>query len=279
MFARRAATGAWVHLGLNATSLPPYNVGHMHDTYDKENRVGHTCSGRGWQYGWLDSNGGGPQLSSAGGLCAPLRGTNMLFIGDSLSLQLYESWRARLRDQRYANGPAAGAAYCGERCEGPAPSLCGGHCAVRGDDSAKHSSHYSVCDNGATLFMAEAFRWVIDPSSFKASDPRASHCARRVRRSPADFGLEVIPQAHVARMVETALQPTLTPTGERFPVRRLVIVYNQYAHIHLFIKLLRQCYASESGIEEAYATSAASRDVMRYWAEDQARWAETLQHV
>ena len=60
MFARRAATGAWVHLGLNATSLPPYNVGHMHDTYDKENRVGHTCSGRGWQYGWLDSNGGGP---------------------------------------------------------------------------------------------------------------------------------------------------------------------------------------------------------------------------
>ena len=204
----------------------------------------------------------------------------MLFIGDSLTFQLYESWRARLRNERYAKGADAGNAWCNGRCEGAVPDLCSGHCAVKSNDYAQHSSHYSVCDNGATLMMAEGFRWVLSSESFTASDPRVARCARRIRNHPGDYGLEVIPHAHVAQMIAAAWRHTpVPPHGERLPVRRVAVVYNQMAHIHLFIRLVKECYASGNGMSEAAATSAAVRDVFRYWADDQARWAQLLANL
>lgn len=274
--------GSWVFL--NSTQ-PPYTVSHYHDTWDKAHRVGGTCQGRGWKYGWQDAQtahvagGGGPFLSSASSLCTQLSGTNMLFIGDSLSLQFYESFRARLRHERYAHGPDAGNAWCRGRCEGPFGRLCGGHCAVPNLDDNPHSSHFSVCDGGAAMMIAEGFRWVVSADSFVASDPQAGRCASRVRRSPSSFGLEVIPKSHVQQMLTAALKPITTPQGVKHPVQRLVVVYNQMAHIHAFIKSVRECYATEGGMSESLAATAAERDVLRFWADDQARWANLLQQL
>ena len=75
-------------------------------------------------------------------------------------------------------------------------------------------------------------------------------------------------------------------------MRRLVVVYNQMAHIHYFITLVQQCYAAEmqmggsgttdsrtASVDDESATSAAVRDVLRYWAGDQARWARLLANL
>ena len=204
----------------------------------------------------------------------------MLFIGDSLSKQLYESLRARLRQERYATGSAAGNARCWShgRCEGAEPLLCSGHCAVRTGD-LEFSSDYSSCDDGATLFMAEAFGWVTDASAFEASDTRANHCARRVRRVPSEFGLEVIPPSHLTQMLATAIRPRVAPDGKLRTPSRLVVVYNQFAHIHQFITSLRDCYMTHGGVASKEASSAATRDALRFWAYDQGQWASLLQQA
>ena len=155
--------------------------------------------------------------------------------------------------------------------------MCGGHCAVRDNDYSQFSSHYSVCDNGATLLMAEAFRWVLEPSAFEASDGRAASCARRVRRQPSEFGLVHVPVSHVARMLRTAAEPVTAPDGRLVPTRRLAVVYNQMAHVHDFIKLVARCYEAEARLPAAQAASAAVRDVMRYWGADQAQWARVFE--
>ena len=169
-------------------------------------------------------------------------------------MQFYESWRARLRSKRYADGPVAGQAICQSRCEGAAPNLCRGLSAVRNDDYAQHSSHYSVCDNGATVFLAEGFRWILDSTDFTSSDPRTAHCARRVRRTPSDFGLVAVPETHLRNMVLTALQPMVTPSGKEYAPRRLAIIYNQFAHIHQFTEVVSACYVKEGGLEEFCCT-------------------------
>ena len=141
----------------------------------------------------------------------------MLFIGDSLSGQLYESWRARcaasrpqltsahttrsrlktvarirfgrLREQRYAGGVDEGNRACGAiRCEGTAPQLCAGLCAsIAPHNKAaqewlfnQRQSGYAVCDNGATLYNAMVGRWVLDAGAFRSNDPRAASCEAQV---------------------------------------------------------------------------------------------------
>lgn len=221
-----------------------------------------------------DQNSAHVKLRTAQENCAILRGTHVLLIGDSLSYQMYESWRARLRTMRYADGLDAGNARCSSGgCEGARGAMCSGYCVVRHDDNHRHSSHYSVCDNGAAVLIAEGFRWVMDISAFSASDASAQQCVRRVRRNPDHFGIVEVPAAHLVKMLASALEPARTPSGSRHPPRRLAVVYNQMAHVHLFVSKVKECYIQSAGMEERTAESAATRDVLRFWARDQARWA------
>ena len=240
--------------------------------------------------GWVEA-GVGPELQSADQMCDRMQGTHALFIGDSLSMQIYESWRARLRQQRFAAGEestcgstADGATTTGgwhnsHRCEGPAPELCAGHCVNRDDDNDRHSSSYAVCDNGATVFMAQAFNWVMDPSAFTSSlESRiGAQCAGRLHRVPSDFGLVKIPSAHLRQMLEHVAKPMSTRRGVQHNASRILVYYNQYAHLQKPISNMKDCYAS--GVSEADAWSAARRDVMRFWASDMAKWAGAFREL
>ena len=243
----------WVKL---PSHTPPYQLAHLFDSYDYKHRVAH-CSEKtpGWLYGWAEGSLG-PQLSSASQLCARMRGTNILMIGDSLTQQMYQGWRARLREERFANGKNDCAGNTA--CESSAPALCKGLCAVPQDDNSQHSAHRSVCDNGATVFQAQAFRWVLDVSAFSSSDQRHRPCAERVQRDPYSFGLVVIPRGHLRQMLEVASQPSMTRLGKLPRVRRLVVVVNQMAHIHGFVDKLAQCYQQGTCAEERPTTSRHS---------------------
>ena len=159
-------SGFW--LLLNDSAAPPYDPRHLLDTHDYHHRV-QLCAQRspGWRYGWVEE-GAGPALRTAAENCELMSGSNLLLIGDSLSQQMYQSWRARLRQQRYSGpgGEAAGTWECRragvEWCEGPMPALCMGHCAGKElADSDQFAAHRATCDNGATTFHAQAFRWVL----------------------------------------------------------------------------------------------------------------------
>ena len=238
--------------------------------------------------GWVE-DGVGPELQSANDMCERMQGTHALFIGDSLSLQMYESWRARLRQQRFAAGEegtcgstADGATTTGgwhmsRRCEGPAPELCAGNCVNRADDNDRHSSSYAVCDNGATVFMAQAFNWIMDVKSFTSSVVDMPKCANRLHRSPSDFGFVEIPREHLGRMLEHVAKPMRTRRGVQHNASRIIVYYNQFAHLHTPILALQDCYAS--GLSDADAWSAARRDVMRFWAADMAKWAAAFRDL
>ena len=239
--------GHWVLLGNGSLAPPPYDLRHLRDTHDYAGRVlGCAKHNPGWRYGWAgDRTAGGAELRTARELCTAMAGSNILLIGDSLSQQMYQSWRARLREHRFggAGGEQAGAKQCGsspEWCEGPAPELCLGLCSGKTlADRDQHAAHRAVCDNGATIFHAQAFRWVLDASSFVSSVSAA--CARRVRRSPYSFGLVQLPDDHLRHMVELASRASYTPHAHprqrpAAVVERLVVVVNQFAHIHAFIE-------------------------------------------
>ena len=92
-----------------------------------------------------------------------MEGVNTLIIGDSLSLQLYDSWRARLRQSRcvYPCSEQSAQEACAGTCEGVAPSLCshagqqwmctGG---VQYTSGNSRGALYSSCDNGASVRLA-----------------------------------------------------------------------------------------------------------------------------
>ena len=215
------------------------------------------------------------------------------------SLQLYDSFRARLRQARYASGHAVAERTCkgnvvsGELpCEGFAPALCktrtgpilcnGG---VPPPQDPGLGSLYAACDNAATLFMAQAYRWVLDVHDFTASDSRGDQCASRVRSDPLSFGLVLIPIPHLMSMMINA---AWTPHG---PARRdgrrgsqdVALVLNQFAHVHAFVQKVTECYAA-AGIGSTPAPwlgslpggllSGGTR--CAEIGPDQGRWASTL---
>jgi len=270
--------GQWVPLN---TSAPPYLLQTLHDVHEHGVRV-QQCSTRSptsFTYGWRDDDPNVPtRLLEAEELCNHLRGTNMLFIGDSLSLQIFDSWRARLRHYRFATGGQYNFdRSCQGDCEGAAPALCRGLCTNRMEHHL--SSLYSSCDNGATLYLAQAFRWVLDVSSFVSSDPRGAECAQRLRRNPSNFDLVLIPPSHVANMLLEVSRPAHIHWSMKRNVRKVVVVINQFAHLHTLIGHLQMCYAATGVGSDPLASpqNVAERDVLRFWAQDQARWAATLQ--
>lgn len=299
-------SGHWVHLP--EVNGPPYELAHLHDAHRARVEGCDKLWPKLFQWGWSESGAAGsshrPRLLEGDELCRRMRGLNLLFIGDSLSLQLYDSWRARLRQTRYAAGrdtaerTCKGDAGAGELpCEGFAPVLCQGSGPILCNGGAPppqdpgRGSLYSACDNGATFFMAQAYRWVLDASDFTSSDRRGDACAARVRADPLSFGLVVVSQSHVASMVRNA---AWTPHGPprrsdgRRGARGVAVVLNQFAHVHAFVAKVMECYA-RAGIgstPEAPGTATppedyhlAARDVLRFWSADQGRWAETLRQV
>ena len=161
-----ASPGRWVPL---PTTQPPYALEHLQDVHME--RV-HGCKNRwpdlfGW--GWAESAKHAhetPRLMDAGEMCDQMEGMNMLIIGDSLSLQLYDSWRARLRQSRCGAWCSEQTAQeaCAGTCEGVAPSLCsddgqpwmctGG---VQYTSGNSRGALYSSCDNGASVSLARAW--------------------------------------------------------------------------------------------------------------------------
>jgi len=270
--------GSWQ---LVNSTLPPYDLGHLADTVHHSVRVEQCARDTpGWRFGWVE-RGEGPELKDASQFCSLMRGTNILLLGDSLSMQMYESWRARLRQERYANGNEAGQRHCHEVCEGPAPVLCSGLCAGSGtNDNDRYSSHYSVCDNGAAAMIAQIFRWTLSAHSFHSGDSRVARCAQRLRINPREFDIVPVPRKHVDMLLEYAARSIPSPRpNQQHGVHRLAVVYNQLAHIHPIISKLTQCYERHGGLEAALAESAATRDVLRFWAQDQAKWAVALQEA
>ena len=141
------------------------------------------------------------------------------------------------------------------------------------------------------LFIAQAFRWILSASDFASSDARGETCAQALRADPSSFGLVVVPASHVLRMVVGA---AWIPHGRRRGTRQdeVRVVLNQFAHVHGLVAKLTRCYG-EAGIGQDESTSGdyrlnpynseayrlAARDVMRFWGDDQVRWASLLQEI
>ena len=237
---------AWRRLPIGAA--PPYAIEHLHDIHGFHERS-LLCSARSpgsTQYGWSADGKTPPQLESAEMLCARLHGSSLLFIGDSLSLQIFDSFRARRRQSIFADGLTSARTKCmavqPNPCEGDASDrLCDGLCT--GGVTHQQSAMYASCDNGGgTVFIAQAYRWVM-ASTFTSSDPlRGAGCADRIRREPKAFGLFVVPADHLHRMVREAARHTTrnhghhggngTAGGMTRASHRVVLVLNQFAHIH-----------------------------------------------
>ena len=286
----------WTRLPGAETQRPPYDIDHLHDVHDFvsrsqqcHSRMPHVLS-----YGWQEAEDKRqpPQLLRGEELCKRLRGSPLMIIGDSLSLQFFDSWRARLRQHRYERGAASVAQTCQNvipnPCEGPMPSLCidaAGAALCTGQVTHGQSAMFAACDNGATMYVAQAYRWVMDPSSFSSSDPvRGARCAHRVRQNPRSVGLVPVPPAHLMKMVQEAVNgpPGIRAAphnGRRRP--KVTLVINQFAHIHNFIGSVLRCYAEDrlSWGSVASPLSMATRDVLRFWSADQARWAAVLQAI
>ena len=176
----------------------------------------------------------------------------------SLSLQLFDSWRARLRQSRctFPCSAESAASACAGTCEGPAPNLCsprGGSGPFMCTGGVEYTAGngrgglYSACDNGATTYISQAYRWALSVSDFSSSDVRGEVCARRLRETPSSFGLVMVPPEHVASMVESAAQ---IPHGPRRGSRasEVAVVINQFAHVHTLAIRLAECYGAEAGI-------------------------------
>lgn len=283
--------GSWLPLG--ATHPLPYPLSRLADTWDYANRVERCArySPSSFQFGWSQDNGRStatPLLMDGDELCHRMHLTNALVIGDSISLQLFESWVARLR-QAHANKRHGGCSIASpspwSTCEGAAGELCAGLCA--GGANRGEASKLSSCDNGATFLMAQAYRWVLDSSDFEASDERGASCAEGVRQNPRAWGLYVVPSAHVERMLTSAARRPEWSNKTAHPPS-VAVLFNQFYHLHEFITGVASCY-SASGIADAgpgtsvgkrpagSAYAMATRDVLRFWSRDVTRWATLLE--
>ena len=290
--------GSWLPLG---TSAPlPYPLHTLNDTWDYANRVERCAqySPSAHQYAWTSSkermHASATTPMDGGELCHRMHLTNALIIGDSLGLQLFESWAARLRHAHASHSRgghcsiASPASSPASTCEGWAGELCAGLCA--GGANHGQANRLSSCDNGATLLMVQAYRWILDSRDFEASDERGAHCAADVRRSPHAWGLTVVPSAHVEHMLWTAARRQQTSSNLTAAIAQpsVAVLFNQFYHLHQFIMGVASCYSlagiSDSGADTsggklprgaAYAT--AVRDVLSFWSRDAARWATLLE--
>ena len=229
--------GHWVWL--NAT-VPPYERFHLRGVHNYEDRV-ERCTREAtstWQYGWQAHDAAtSASLLDVRRLCWSLRHTRFLMIGDSLSLQLFDSWKARIRSARFVGDDVhvGSRASCGYSCESePRNALCGGWQTglCTGGTHHQQSAMYSACDSGAAVYFAQAYRWVIDARAFEVSDGRVAGCASRLHANPLRFGLQTVPIAHLARMLSEMLKPGAHPDrshvhSSSHAVHRVVVVINQ----------------------------------------------------
>ena len=292
-------------LRLPQASSMPYSPEHLHDSHDYMARtvLCHQRSPSVARFGWSEDGRETPRLETADELCTRLGDSSLIFIGDSLSLQIFDSFRARLRQRAFAGGFQAAWKECMSKqpnpCEGEASAeLCDGLCT--GGVTHQQSANYARCTRGGggsgggggSVYMAQAYRWVMSADHFESSDPvRGAHCAEKIRHEPRAFGLFVVPPAHLHKMVrEVARQATRTRHGQAGRGHNrstsVTLVINQFAHIHNFLGSVALCYnASGMGGERRQPSlgndlvSVATRDVLRYWALDQARWALTLRNL
>ena len=221
------AMGHWTRLNHTTRATPPYSLDALRGVYRESERVT-SCAARtpGWLFGWqdLEHHAGGPSLLDADGLCARLNGTNLLLIGDSLTLQLHDSWKARLRQRQFRQrqeSPAAAAAgvVCvnasspRKGCEGPAPDLCAGFCPRAHqwsmDDNDPQSAWFSACDraheHGATVYHAQAYKCVGHAQAQPAHALRSPRLPRPLsqthRRSHSALALLCVRCACAVRML------------------------------------------------------------------------------
>ena len=201
------------------------------------------------QWAWVsDPEDGGPPVHTqlVRNLCAAMpAGSDVVMVGDSLSLQMEVSWKVRLHHERLS------------RAEG----------ATQGQDDAQSST---CASNGARLrhhwAPNLATRGIIFTSS--STDPTAVRCANALRRNYKEYGMP--------KIVPVGALPALAKHAD-------VLVWSStYSWLNKFVGPLTACYArngSSSAYDvdrERWAQRLARRDMLRFWRENVAAQADAL---
>lgn len=200
-----------------------------------------------WKYAWQ-----GNPLLGADRMCALANGIKLVVIGDSLSMQLLASWMARLR--------SAGRNAC------PADVN-------------------STLAPGIAVMLIQMRPWTA-ATKLTSSDLRGEKCAAEFCAS--QFSEEPLSADHMLKVLILSKNTTGAPAtsyryssrgGGSHESRKIRVVYNAYAHLHLnMIASLSECY-NKTGISDIQSKALATRDALIWWRGEVAAAASIFQEV
>ncbi|CAH0364809.1 unnamed protein product [Pelagomonas calceolata] len=239
--AARPYLGAWVR---NDSLAPTFDrrllsyAPHFHEAQMGRNRkcdTGHDVS---WRWAWKPVGKKRPmKLKSGDGLCDALRGVRVINIGDSLTHQLVETWRAR----RIASSWPVPDGYAYKKSEeghlskeidlanefarqtrgGRRRRRLGPHKEAREAaerEARQRSDADEQCANGATFQFIEPQRpWSLVPWAFQEHDPSVAKCGVAFRNQTRDFATHF---CRVQPFPSVAVAGPAEPTVELTPRRR-----------------------------------------------------------
>ena len=170
----------------------------------------------------------GIPLLDADKMCALANGTKLVIMGDSLSMQLHSSWVARLRAADYNACPQTSTSDVGP---------------------------------GTAIYIKEMQPWIV-PSSLTSVDFRGEKCAAAFRASAMHNLSAVRDDGMLSRLMSSQEG---TDAINSSPSRKIRVVYNAYAHLHLnMIGPLTECY-NRTGFSESQSKALAVRDALTFW--------------
>ena len=199
----------------------------------RQRDLGGTCkSDSSWRYAWQ-----GIPLLDADKMCALANGIKLVIMGDSLSMQLHASWMARLRAAGYNTCPQT-------------------------------STLTSVVGPGTAILIKQMKPWIV-ASSWTSSDFRGEKCAAEFRASAmnSSSGYEhsssfVRADGMLSQLISSKEHTGATNSSQS---RKIRVVYNAYAHLHLnMIRPLAECY-NRTGLSDVQSKALAVRDALTFW--------------
>uniref|UniRef100_A0A6S8UCT0 Uncharacterized protein n=1 Tax=Pelagomonas calceolata TaxID=35677 RepID=A0A6S8UCT0_9STRA len=266
--------------------------------------TGHDVS---WRWAWKPVGKKRPmKLKSGDGLCDALRGVRVINIGDSLTHQLVETWRAR----RIASSWPVPDGYAYKKSEeghlskeidlanefarqtrgGRRRRRLGPHKEAREAaerEARQRSDADEQCANGATFQFIEPQRpWSLVPWAFQEHDPSVAKCGVAFRNQTRDFATHKASELSVWRAVfgKGAIEKDKKKREKRKQRHkaertRMAVVYNCFAHLESIALEVMNCYAEEA--PDRFPTRAAAHklalaDVVAWWRFELAAMARAL---
>ena len=206
------------------------------------------------------------RLKSGDGLCEALRGTRVINIGDSLTHQLVETWRARRiasswpipdgfaykksEEGHLTKEIDAANEFARQSRGGRRRRRLGPHKEARENaerEARQRSDADERCANGAAFQFIEPQRpWSLVPWAFQEHDPSVAKCGAAFRNQTRDFATHKASELSVWRAVfgKGAIETNKRKREKRKKRHeaertRMAVVYNCFAHLESIARFPR----------------------------------------